>query len=86
MSDKEKDGINVTEYLIGIKEDIAGINSKIDRFNETTDKADKALGLSRENQRNIKKLENLVNNIMYGVVVVGGTALVVYVIEKMIGG
>ena len=54
----EHDGINVTEMLIGIKEDVAKISAKLEHLGDTDSKADAAYTLSKQNEADIKDLKS----------------------------
>lgn len=80
----EKDGINVTEMLISIKEDVASIKAKMSGISDTDKKADDALVLAQEAKTQVNKLERQFNRVIYTVATTVGLALFVYIIEKFL--
>ena len=78
----EKDGINVTEMLISIKEDVASIKAKMSGISDTDKKADEALVLAQEAETQVSKLEHQFNQVVYIAATAVVLALFVYIIEK----
>lgn len=79
-----KDGINVVETLMDIKERLARIESNTSGLSNTDEKADKALAKSVENEHDISKLTSLLYW-LYGLFI--GTGILgigVYIIEKFL--
>lgn len=80
----EKDGINVTEMLIRIKEDVASIKAKMSGISDTDKKADEALALAHEVKTQVNKLEHQFNQVVYIAATAVVLALFVYIIEKLL--
>ena len=80
----EKDGINVTEMLISIKEDVASIKAKMSGVGDTNKKADDALETAREAKTQVSKLEHQFNQVVYITATAVILALFVYIIEKFL--
>ena len=80
----EKDGINVTEMLISIKEDVASIKAKMSGVGDTDKKADEALALAQEAKTQVNKLEHQFNQVVYIAATAVVLALFVYIIEKFL--
>ena len=78
----EKDGINVTEMLISIKEDVASIKAKMSGIGDTDKKAEDALGTAHEAKTQVNKLEHQFNQVVYIAATAVVLALFVYIIEK----
>jgi ABC-type hemin transport system substrate-binding protein len=80
----EKDGINVTEMLISIKEDVASIKAKMSGVGDTDKKADDALAVAQETKTQVNKLEHQFNQVVYIAATAVVLALFVYIIEKLL--
>ena len=80
----EKDGINVTEMLISIKEDVASIKAKMSGVGDTDKKADNALARAQEAKTQVNKLEHQFNQVVYIAATAVVLALFVYIIEKLL--
>lgn len=80
----EKDGINVTEMLISIKEDVASIKAKMSGISDTDKKADDALETAHEAKTQVNKLEHQFNQVVYIAATAVVLALFVYIIEKFL--
>lgn len=80
----EKDGINVTEMLISIKEDVASIKAKMSGIGDTDKKADDALEIAHEAKTQVNKLEHQFNQVVYIAATAVVLALFVYIIEKFL--
>lgn len=81
---EDRDGINVTETLMDIRERLAKIESNTSGLNSTDEKAEKALAKSVENEHDISKLTSLLYW-LYGLFI--GTGIVgigIYILEKFL--
>lgn len=76
------DEINMTEMLIGIKEDISSIKQQLNDQADLDEKADKALSKSIENEHRIDNLTHI-NYALISLVAAGiFVPLIIYLIEK----
>lgn len=80
----EHDGINVTEMLIGIKEDVAKISAKLEHLGDTDSKADQALELARKNGQDIKDLKSLFYKVTSVLVCMVGIPIFIFIAEKFL--
>ncbi|MFT8813208.1 hemolysin XhlA family protein [Oenococcus sp.] len=78
----EPQGINVTQMLIDIKEDVATIKQKVDDLSSADEKADKALAKSIENEHNISRLSTVQNWLIATMITAVVLPIGIYLIEK----
>lgn len=80
---QDKDEINVTEMLISIKSDISRINAKLENMENSSNKADKALEKSVQNENDLSNLKSLY---IRTVEVIGGgllASILVYIFQSL---
>ncbi|WP_311408626.1 DNA primase [Liquorilactobacillus uvarum] len=81
---EDKEGINITETLMDIKERLARIEANTGGITATDEKVEKALAMAKEHEHRINGLQKLIYT-LYGLV--GGTVgvtIFIYIVEKFI--